>query len=129
MAAEIFFYANYWGIYGENREAPGTGVVWSLAVEEHFYLLFPLLYIYMQKWRMSRLGQARLLWTICAVILVWRCVLVLLMHANSARIYLATDTAWTQSSSGVLSQSGTIRCWMLRGIRRISGSISSSPGR
>ncbi|HXI77412.1 MAG TPA: acyltransferase, partial [Steroidobacteraceae bacterium] len=92
MAAEVFFYANYWGIYGENREAPGTGVVWSLAVEEHFYLLFPLLYIYMQKWRMSRLGQARLLWSICALILVWRCVLVLLMHASSVRIYLATDT-------------------------------------
>src|SRR5579864_9186781 len=26
MTAELLFYANYWGIYGINREAPGTGV-------------------------------------------------------------------------------------------------------
>jgi peptidoglycan/LPS O-acetylase OafA/YrhL len=92
VAAEIFFYANYWSIHGGSREVPGTAAVWSLAVEEHFYLLFPLLYTLMQKWRMSRLGQARFLWTLCAVILAWRCVLVLLMHADITRIYLATDT-------------------------------------
>jgi peptidoglycan/LPS O-acetylase OafA/YrhL len=92
MAAELLFYANYWGIYGVNREAPGTGVVWSLAVEEHFYLLFPWLYIAMQKLRMPRLGQAWLLWGLCALILAWRCVLVLVMHSTSTRIYLATDT-------------------------------------
>jgi len=92
LAAQLFFYANYEGIYGVNREAPGTGVVWSLAVEEHFYLLFPWLYVGMQKLRMSRNQQAGLLWALCVSILVWRFVLVLIMHSTSARIYLATDT-------------------------------------
>ena len=92
MLAELLFYANYWGIYGVNRETPGTGVVWSLAVEEHFYLLFPLLYAAMQQWQMTRRRQALLLWGLCAAALVWRCVLVLALHATSTRIYIATDT-------------------------------------
>jgi peptidoglycan/LPS O-acetylase OafA/YrhL len=92
LMAQLLFYANFEGIYGINHEAPGTGVVWSLAVEEHFYLLFPWLYLAMQKLGMPRITQARLLWGVCALVLAWRCLLVLTMHATSTRIYLATDT-------------------------------------
>src|SRR5579863_3829336 len=92
LAADLLFYANYWTIYGTGEEIPGLGVVWSLAVEEHFYVLFPLLYVAMLRFRVPRQHQARLLWGLCAAVLVWRCVLVLAMHATSARIYVATDT-------------------------------------
>jgi peptidoglycan/LPS O-acetylase OafA/YrhL len=61
-------------------------------VEEHFYVLFPWLYVAMQKWRLTPLQQAWLLWGLCAAVLAWRCVLVFGMHVDSERTNLATDT-------------------------------------
>jgi peptidoglycan/LPS O-acetylase OafA/YrhL len=92
VTAELLFYTNYWYIYGNTDFPPGTDVVWSLAVEEHFYLLFPWLYIAMQKWRMPRQRQALLLWALCAAILAWRCLLFEGLHAPSGRIYVGTDS-------------------------------------
>jgi peptidoglycan/LPS O-acetylase OafA/YrhL len=96
LAAQALFYANYWYIYGVihggHPEIPGSGVLWSLAVEETFYLLFPLLYLAMHTRRFSGKLQAGLLWGLCALVLAWRCVLVIALHAPSVRIQFGTDT-------------------------------------
>lgn len=92
IAAQALFYANYWYIYGGHPEIPGSSVVWSLAVEETFYLLFPLLFLAMQARRLSGKHQAWLLWGLCVVVLAWRCVLVIAMHTASVYIFFATDT-------------------------------------
>ena len=93
VAAELLFYSNYWVMsHSPDGGPPGLAVVWSLAVEEHFYLLFPLLYVGLQKWRVSPRNQALLLWGLCMAILAWRCVLAMALNASQARINFATDT-------------------------------------
>jgi peptidoglycan/LPS O-acetylase OafA/YrhL len=70
----------------------GTWVFWSLAVEEHFYLLFPLLYLTLRGHIASSERQAALLLIICGLVLLWRSVIVFRFHPNIYRAFLATDT-------------------------------------
>jgi peptidoglycan/LPS O-acetylase OafA/YrhL len=84
--------SNYYEIYAAPAVMmPGSGVLWSLAVEEHFYLMFPLLYVWMCA-RFSVYRQVFILLTLCAVALAWRCILHFHFHAPSIRTYYGTDT-------------------------------------
>ena len=93
VAAQFFHYANYWIVFnGYSGQALGTGVYWSLAVEEHFYFLFPWVYLLLRRLRASHRRQAIVLWGLCAALLAWRCVLVFGFGAATDRTYLASDT-------------------------------------
>ncbi|MEO8030421.1 MAG: acyltransferase [Gemmatimonadota bacterium] len=93
MLALIFHFTNYRSIAaGVEGMPPGTGVYWSLAVEEHFYLVFPLLLTGIHRWRLSAKNQATLLWGICVAVLAWRTVLVLGMGSPPIRTYMGSDT-------------------------------------
>lgn len=83
-------------------EYTGTGVYWSLAIEEHFYLVFPFLYIYLQKRGLSPARQATVLALLCTAALVWRLVLVLGMGAPSDRTYMGSDTRMDSILFGAL---------------------------
>jgi len=93
LSAQLLHVTNYWSIRHGNHGLPvGTMVYWSLAIEEHFYLLFPWLYIGMQRSRLSNPAQAALLWGLCALVLLWRCILVFHFHVSDDRTHLGTDT-------------------------------------
>jgi peptidoglycan/LPS O-acetylase OafA/YrhL len=90
VAAVIFYFGNYYAIAHHFAGIPaGLGVTWSLAVEEHFYIVFPLLALLLLRFR--RAAAVIPLGVLCAVILLWRCWL--FVHgASEDRIYIATDT-------------------------------------
>jgi peptidoglycan/LPS O-acetylase OafA/YrhL len=93
VAAQALQYTNYWIIgHGFEGQPSGTGVYWSLAVEEHFYLAFPWLFIALQKRKLSARNQALLLWCLCALVLLWRLLLVFAYHVPITRTYMASDT-------------------------------------
>jgi peptidoglycan/LPS O-acetylase OafA/YrhL len=102
QAAHLANYAVIWHGWDSGR-AVGTFLYWSLAVEEHFYLVFPVFYLWMLKASFSRDKQSRILMTVCIAVLLWRCILVFGMDANKERIYVATDTRFDSILFG---------CWL-----------------
>jgi peptidoglycan/LPS O-acetylase OafA/YrhL len=90
---QFFHISNYYNVeVGNQGMALGTEVYWSLAVEEHFYLLFPLLYVLLRRLRIEPKQQVLIFWGICLLVLCWRCLLVLGMGADYDRIFYASDT-------------------------------------
>jgi peptidoglycan/LPS O-acetylase OafA/YrhL len=93
VASQVLHFSNYWmAIHGGNGIAAGTGVYWSLAVEEHFYLLFPAVFLVLSRLQLTGRQKAYGFWGTCAVVLVWRCVLVYGLHVGVERVSLCSDT-------------------------------------
>jgi peptidoglycan/LPS O-acetylase OafA/YrhL len=93
VLAQALFLTNYYVVQHGwwTGMAPGTWIFWSLAVEEHFYLAFPLLYVLLLRFVPARHRQALILGGLCAAVLAWRLVLVLALGAGKDRTYVATD--------------------------------------
>jgi len=98
IKASLLYYANYHSFAViEGKVRSPLGITWSLAVEEHFYLLFPLLMLALHG-KIKRL-EFVLAATLVAV-LAWR--LVLVGTVPDERIYQGTDTRIDSLAYGCL---------------------------
>ncbi|HUP91100.1 MAG TPA: acyltransferase [Solimonas sp.] len=91
LMSVLFYFGNYYVIANDfTGIVEGIGVVWSLAVEEHYYLFYPPLAALLL--RSGRAGRsAGVLLALCVAVLAWRFVLAL-NGASEAHLTMSTDT-------------------------------------
>lgn len=93
LLSVVLHYSNYYMVVHDHHGfLLGTGVYWSLAVEEHFYLVFPWLFLWLARNHVSAKNQALTLLGICAAVWAWRCVVVTGVGGGDLRTHVATDT-------------------------------------
>jgi peptidoglycan/LPS O-acetylase OafA/YrhL len=102
VLSQVLQWSNYYLIaHGPDSVIAGTIVLWSLAVEESFYLLFPIIYRALSK-RFSAVTQGWILALACGGCLLWRLVLVLVLHRPYVRTELGADTRFDSLLLGCL---------------------------
>jgi len=90
VASVLLYYMNY-----HDFQTPGLDQTWSLAIEEHFYLIFPTLVLLLS---VKRVEQVLLFFIVAS--LAWRLALVGLDEV--ARIHRSTDTRLDSIAFGCL---------------------------
>ena len=94
LAAQLLYFANYYGLFFDpgNTIPDGTGILWSLAVEEHFYIFYPLFMTLLLGSAIRPRTIGTLLGIGCLVVLAWRIHLVQSPDFVFYRTYYAWDT-------------------------------------
>jgi peptidoglycan/LPS O-acetylase OafA/YrhL len=102
IVAQFLHFSNYYEIFaGPMNMIPTTGPMWSLAIEEHFYLLFPLALLMLLR-RTTPAKAARVMMVGCVVVFLWRCVLIFALHPGGDYTYYATDTRFDSMLYGCI---------------------------
>lgn len=121
--AQIFFYFNWYKVDGGHNVMPGTDVVWSLSIEEQFYIAFALIWLIAVKSRHWRTVTAAVALVAVLASTTSR-VLLAVDPLMTHRIYYGSDTRIDGIGLGVLAAIA-YHCWQERGGRpsRLSATL------
>jgi peptidoglycan/LPS O-acetylase OafA/YrhL len=100
----IFFYFNWLFLHGAQPQLTGSAVVWSLSIEEQFYLTFAFIWFLMLRFKVHMRWLAVATLGVAAASIALRIVFVTGKPATSAledRIYFGTDTRIDAIAFGV----------------------------
>jgi peptidoglycan/LPS O-acetylase OafA/YrhL len=108
--AQLAFFYNWTILNGPNHVVPGSRVVWSLAIEEQFYIAFALLWLTASR----RNGGERVIVGAALLAIAWceitKIILVLDSPiANEVRIYYGSDTRIDGIALGILTAVAYLR--------------------
>lgn len=94
ILAQLLYFANYYGLFYDpgNTTAAGTGILWSLAVEEHFYMIYPAVLAGLLALGLSRQRIVVVLALLCLAVLAWRMYLAGFPNFKPGRTYYSSDT-------------------------------------
>jgi peptidoglycan/LPS O-acetylase OafA/YrhL len=94
VLAQLLYFANYYGLFFDpgHTTPAGTGILWSLAVEEHFYMIYPAVLTGLLALGLSRQRIVAVLALACLAVLAWRMYLAGLPNFQTERTYYSSDT-------------------------------------